>query len=118
MAKRKKTPRFVRQELYKVKKLRDKWRKPRGIDSKKQEGKRGKGKLPGIGYKNPESVRGISPSGYYPVLIHNIREVEILNPEGEAAIISSTVGRRKRNEIIKSANKLKITILNPRKGEI
>lgn len=118
IAKRKKKPRFIRQELYKLKRLKDKWRRPRGIDSKKHEGKRGKGKLPGIGYKNPESVRGINPLGYYPVLIHNTDELKNLNPKKEAAIISSSIGRRKRNEIIKSANKLRITILNPRKGEI
>jgi len=118
IAKRKKKPRFIRQELYKLKRLKDKWRRPRGIDSKKHEGKRGKGKLPGIGYKNPESVRGINPLGYYPVLIHNTDELKNLNPKKEAAIISSSIGRRKRNEIIKYANKLRITILNPRKGEI
>jgi len=42
----------------------------------------------------------------------------MINGKEEAAIISKQVGRKKRNEIIREANKLKITILNPRKGEI
>ena len=115
---RKKKPRFMRQELPKLKRLKDKWRRPRGIDSKKQEGKRGKGKLPKIGYKKPASVREIHPSGFYPVLVHNVKELTLINPEEEAAIIARSIGRRKRNEIIRSANELKITILNPRKGEL
>jgi len=115
---RKKKPRFMRQELPKLKRLKDKWRRPRGIDSKKREGKRGKGKLPKIGYKKPAIVRGIHPSGFYPVLVHNVEELTLINPEEEAAIIARAIGRRKRNEIIRSANELNITILNPRKGEL
>jgi large subunit ribosomal protein L32e len=115
---RKKKPRFMRQELPKLKRLKDKWRRPRGIDSKKQDGRRGKGELPKIGYKKPVPVREIHPSGFYPVLVHNSKELALINPEEDAAIIAKVVGRKKRNEIIKSANTLKVTILNPRKGEI
>ncbi|HIE33641.1 MAG TPA: 50S ribosomal protein L32e [Candidatus Altiarchaeales archaeon] len=114
---KKKKPRFVRQESTKLKRLKDKWRRPRGIDSKKHEEKRGKGKIPKIGYKKPNYLRGIHPSGYYPVLIHNVVELSTINPKKEAAIIASSIGRKKRNEIIRIANEKKITILNPRKGE-
>ena len=116
--KKKKKPGFFRQELCKFKKLKDVWRRPRGIDSKKRREKRGKGAVPQIGYKNPESIRYIDPSGYYTVLVHNFAELEAINPKKEAAIIARTVGRKKRNQMIKAANDLKITILNPRKGEI
>lgn len=114
---RKKKPRFRRQEHYK-KRLDLVWRKPIGIDSKQHEGKRGKGKKPNIGYKNPDAIRGLHPLGYRPVLVHNVRELGLVNPQTEAAVIASAVGRRKRNEVIKEANRLKITILNPRKGEL
>ena len=116
--KKKKKPGFYRQELHKLKQLKDKWRRARGGDSKKHLKKRGKGKVPQIGYKNPDSLRNIDPSGYYPVLIHNIRELETIKSKREAAIIASSVGRRKRNRMIEIANDLKITILNPRKGEL
>jgi large subunit ribosomal protein L32e len=114
---RKKKPKFRRQEHFK-KRLDLVWRKPSGIDSKQHEGKRGKGKKPSVGYKNPEAIRGLHPLGYRPVLVHNVRELGLLNPQTEAAVIAAAVGRRKRNEVIKEANRLKITILNPRKGEI
>ena len=118
LAKRKKKPRFMRQELYKLPRLKDVWRKSRGIDSKKHEGKRGKGSTPNEGYKNPADIRGLHAKGYYPVLVRNTADLEKINPAKDAAVIAGNIGRRSRNEMIASANKLKITILNPRKGEL
>ncbi|MBN2250926.1 MAG: hypothetical protein JW724_02475 [Candidatus Altiarchaeota archaeon] len=117
LSKRKNKPRFLRQEFYKLDRLKDAWRKSRGIDSKKHEGKKGKGETPAIGYKNPAPLRGLHEKGYYPVLVHNTKELEGIDNTKQAAIIAGGVGRLKRNEIIKSSNKLRITILNPRKGE-
>lgn len=115
--KKKKKPRFRREELHKLKRLKDVWRRPRGKDSKVRKGKRGKSKSPKIGYKNPNSIRGLI-KGYKAKIVHNVKELLQLNPKEEAAIISKQVGRKKRNEIIREANKIMITILNPRKGEI
>lgn len=115
---KKEKPRFLRQEFYKKKKLADKWRTPRGIDSKKRIQKRGKGKIPKIGYKKDSIASGIDPSGYYPVRVHNPGELDPIDPKIEAIIISGSVGRKKRNEIIVKANSIGITILNPRKGEV
>ncbi|MCX6695669.1 MAG: hypothetical protein NTU61_05190 [Candidatus Altiarchaeota archaeon] len=114
---RKKKPRFRRDELYKCKKLKDVWRSPRGLDGKKKEEKRGKGALPKIGYKNPAGFYGIV-KGFKSVIVSNLKEIEAVNPTERAAIISASVGRKKRNAIIEEANKRKITILNPRKGEV
>lgn len=116
--KKKKKPSFLRPEMYKVKKLAAVWRRPRGIDSKQIEGKRGKGKLPGIGYGKPGALSGVDPSGYKPIIIRNKNEISKVNPKLEAAVLSSTIGRRKRNEIIKAANEKGVVILNPRKGEV
>ncbi len=110
------TPRFNRQELGRLPRLDDKWRRPRGIDSKKHEKKRGKGALPSIGYKKPDSESGLH-YGYEAVRVFNPDGLKEINPEKQAAVIASAVGRRKRNMIIEEANKLKITVLNPRRGE-
>jgi len=115
--KKKRKPKFLRQEFGKLKRLKEKWRRPRGIDSKKRVGKRGKGKLPKIGYKKPENLRHLHPSGYRPILIHNVKELENLDPKKEAIVIASAVGRRKRNDIIRIANEKKIAILNPKLSE-
>jgi len=115
---RKGKPKFRRQEAHKLKRLDEKWRRPRGIDSKRQDGQKSKGAVPAIGYGKTASVRGIHPSGYYPILVRNPDELGTIKSDKEAAIISASVGRKKRNLIIKLANELKIAILNPRKGEL
>jgi len=114
----KKKPRFMRQELPKVKKLDDRWRRPRGIDSKKLEGKRGKGALPSIGYGSPKNILGLHPSGLKPLRVSNVQELSKATPGIHGAIIAAQVGRRKRNLIIREANQRKIVVLNPRKGEV
>ncbi|MCK4491838.1 MAG: 50S ribosomal protein L32e [Candidatus Altiarchaeales archaeon] len=115
---KKNKPKFIRQEYHKLKKLKDVWRRPKGLDSKKHNRKRGKGKVPQIGYKKPESVRGIHPLGYSPIVIHNTKDLKEVNPDAQAVVIASAVGRKKRNDIIAYANKNKLFILNPRAGEI
>lgn len=117
--KKKTKPRFMRAEYPKVsKKLEDVWRRPRGIDSKQHEGKRGKPRKPGIGYGKPSLLRSIHPSGYKPVLIRNKTDLKVIDPGTQAAVIASNIGRLKRNEIIRIANESKIVVLNPRKGEV
>jgi large subunit ribosomal protein L32e len=110
-------PKFRRQEAGRYKRLEEKWRRPTGIDSKKLEKQRGKGLLPSIGYKKPASESGLH-AGFEAVRVFNPDELKKINPDKQVAVIAAAVGRRKRNIIIDAANKLKITILNPRRGEI
>ena len=44
---------------------------------------------------------------------HNVKEWEKINPEKEAVKIASTVGKKKRQEIVKKAGEMKIKVLNP-----
>jgi large subunit ribosomal protein L32e len=117
LSKKKGKPRFIRQEFHKLPRLKEVWRKSRGIDSKKHEGKRGKGETPQDGYKNTEEIRGITPQGFFPCVVRNLADLDKIDTKKQAAVIGATVGRKSRNEIIKAANGKKITILNPRKGE-
>ena len=45
-------------------------------------------------------------------MIHNVKELEALDPKKHAARIAHTVGTRKRVEIERRAKKLEIRILN------
>jgi large subunit ribosomal protein L32e len=117
LSKKKGKPRFIRQEFHKLPRLKEVWRKSRGIDSKKHEGKRGKGETPQDGYKNTSEIRGITPQGFFPYVVRNLADLDKIDTKKQAAVIGGTVGRKSRNEIIKAANGKKITILNPRKGE-
>ena len=110
----KRRPEFVRQESWRYKRVKPSWRRPRGIDSKMRMEVKGWPKRVKVGYRGPRAVRGLHPSGYKEVLVHNVKELEKLDPETEAARIAHTVGARKRREILKRAKELGIKVLNPR----
>jgi large subunit ribosomal protein L32e len=109
---KKKKPGFSRQEGYRLKKLKKSWRRPRGRHSKLRKHERPRGRLPKVGYGSPKSVRGLTRYGHIEVRISNPNELEKLDPKKEAALISSSVGKKKRIEIIKKAEEKKIKIVN------
>ncbi len=86
-----------------------KWRVPRGKDLDKT---RQYGKTPDSGYRSRKDIRGLHPSGYSESLVRRPADLEGLEKESQAARISSTVGKKKRNEIIKKANEQGIRVLN------
>lgn len=92
------------------KRVKDRWRKPRGIDNKKKIRLAWAGASPRIGYKNAAEVRGMHPSGLFEVIVHNTNELKAA--VGKAARIASGVGKRKRAEIAKIANEMKIQLVN------
>jgi large subunit ribosomal protein L32e len=112
---KRKKPRFLRQELWRFPKFRNdpKWRRPKGIDSKMRLKKKGKPRSPSIGWSSPRAVRGLHPSGYEEVLVHNVRELEAIDPTRQAARIARTVGARKREAILARAKELGVKVLNP-----
>jgi len=118
--KKRKVPKFVRiiGPNRKVKPSIDPytWRKPRGRYSNKRKKLKEAGPIPCIGYRQPKAVRGLHPSGYKEVLVHNVKELEKIDPKTEAARIASQVGLKKRLEIMKKAKELGIKILNPVRG--
>ncbi len=86
-----------------------KWRVPRGkdLDKTKQYGR-----TPKSGYRTPKKIRGIHPSGYREILVHNASQLAGIKVETTAVRVGARVGRRKKNEIVKKANELKIKVLN------
>lgn len=105
-------PKFVRQESWRYSRLAKNWRKPKGVDNKMRKQVSGVPPLVKVGYRGPKSARGLHPSGYRDRLIHNIRDLEKLDPKIDAARIGHTVGRRKRIDIVSRANALGVKVLN------
>ncbi len=109
---KKKKPDFVRSESWRYAKLKESWRRPRGLDHKMRRKIKGWPPTVSVGYKGPKVARGLHPSGYKEVLVHNAKEISNVDPKTEAARIAHTVGKKKRVQIIAAAKKKKVFILN------
>ena len=105
-------PAFVRQESWRFMRLKENWRHPRGVDNKVRRRIKGWPPMPGSGYQGPKASRGLHPSGYREVLVHNSAECEEVDPKTQAIRIAHSVGKRKRARIIADARKRKLIILN------
>lgn len=88
-----------------------KWRKPRGIDIYFN---REDGLVPGTGYQVAREIRFVHPSGYRERLVNNMNELLSLEKKKQsvAARLSHAIGKKKRAELLKKADELKIVVLN------
>ena len=110
---KKRKPDFKRQDAHKKKRLsRTGYRKPRGLHSKVRLNKRGYVKKANHGYGSPAEAKNLHPSGLFPFVVENVSMLERIDPSKEGIIISSTVGMKKKIEIVNKAEELKIKILN------
>jgi large subunit ribosomal protein L32e len=105
-------PKFIRQESWRYDRLAENWRKPKGKDNKMRKQMSGVPAIVKIGYRGPRGARGLHPSGYTDNVVHNIDELERLDPKRDAARLGHTVGKRKRLAIIAKASELGIKVLN------
>jgi large subunit ribosomal protein L32e len=109
-----KKPKFRRQESWRYKRLKQPWRKPRGLDNKIRRKVKGWPQAPSSGYRGPKESRGLHPSGFREVRVFNVDDLHGVDPDLEAVRIAHTVGGRKRIEIVNRAKEMGIHILNPR----
>jgi len=105
-------PGFKRQEGFKHAKLKDSWRKPKGRHSKLRKREKARGSVVKIGYGSPAAVRGLNRLGYSEVMVSNTEQIGKLDPRSEMAVISGTVGKRKKELMIKTAVEKKIKVSN------
>ncbi|MBS3150989.1 hypothetical protein J4443_01245 [Candidatus Woesearchaeota archaeon] len=96
-------PNFVRQNISR-KRLRVKWRRPRGIHSKLRLNKAGHIKKPSQGFRAPRKER--IPSTTF---IEGIKDLVNAKP---SILLSSKLGLKKKLEILKRAGELKLNVLN------
>ncbi|MDQ2054856.1 50S ribosomal protein L32e [Halobellus sp. H-GB7] len=111
-------PAFRRQQYHKKKRTPESWRKPRGNLSKQRRGIKGKGDMVEAGYRTPKAARGLHPSGFEEVRVHNVDDLEGVDGDTQAVRIASKVGARKRERIEEVAEDREIRVLNPTYVEV
>ena len=104
-----KKPRFRRSDAHRVPRLEMKWHAPKGGDNKIRRKMRGHPRQPAIGWGAPRHARNLSPEGFEQVVVYTA--AELANVKG-ACIIARTLGRRKRIELLKKAQDMKLKVLN------
>ena len=114
----KKRPHFKRFESWRLLRIKDQWRKPRGIDNKMRTELQGWPKSVKVGYRGPVAVRGLHASGYEEVMIWNTADLETVDPETQVARIGGSVGNRKKEAILEKAEELNVNVLNPGVQEV
>lgn len=89
------------------------WRRPRGLQSKQRRHYGYRPKVVRIGYRSPARVRGLVPSGFRPIVVRTLGDLDGIDGQTEAAVIARTVGTRRRLVLEEEARKLGIRVLNP-----
>ncbi|MFB6233072.1 MAG: 50S ribosomal protein L32e [Haloarculaceae archaeon] len=111
-------PQFNRQDHHKKKRVSTSWRRPRGNLSKQRRGVDGKGDTVEAGFRTPEAVRGLHPSGFEEVRVHNVDDLDGVDGDTQAVRIASKVGGRKRERIEETAEDREVRVLNPTYEEV
>jgi len=106
------TPDFLREEWFRYKRVPKNWRRPDGITSKMRINKKYRPSKVRVGFRGPKDVRGFHSSGFKEVMVYNVNDLEKIKKDTQAARIGSSVGTKKRIEIEKKAEELKIRVLN------
>lgn len=104
-------PLFVVKEYHKSARVKKRWRAQRGIHSGHRQMHRGKPAQPTPGFGVPKAVWGLHISGLQPVLVHTLSQLETIDVQTQGIVIGSTVGMKKKMQILDMAVTKKITIL-------
>jgi len=110
---KRKKPRFLRQDTHKKSKLANnlRWKKPRGLHSKMRLGKKGYKTGVEVGWGSPKEVKGKNSKGEEEIMIRNIKELEKVDKE-KSIVLSSTIGNKKRVEILKKIKEQNLKVSN------
>ena len=109
-----KKPKFLRQEGKHMATLKKAWRKPKGRHSKLRMKESARGKMPSPGYGSPKSVRGLNRQGLAEIKVSRPADLEGVQKKGNIIVVSGTVGRKKKIEILKRAEEKGLKVANPR----
>merc|ERR1712053_50963 len=109
---KKRTKRFLRHQSDRYDKVKQNWRKPKGIDNRVRRRFKGVYKMPNIGYGSAKNTRHMLPTGFRKVLVHNVKELEVLMMQNKkfCAEIAHGVSTKSRKTIVERAQQLCIRV--------
>ncbi len=108
-----KRPSFRRVESWRYARVKDSWRRARGIDSKTRRKMKMGVKSPHDGYRGPKDIRGLHPSGYVEAMVNNAQDISKYDPEIHAIRLNRRLGARKRIKILEKLQEMGFKVLNP-----
>lgn len=111
---KKRTKKFKRHHSDRYMRVKESWRKPKGIDNCVRRKFSGAIKMPGKGYRSDKRTRYVLENGTYKYPIRNVKDLDalLLKNKSHSAEISHGVSSKKRVEIVKKAQELGIFVLN------
>ncbi|KAJ8906034.1 hypothetical protein NDN08_002534 [Rhodosorus marinus] len=111
---KKRTKKFKRHHTDRYLRVKESWRRPKGIDSCVRRKFRGKVLMPNIGYGSNKKTRHLMPNGFYKFVVNNVKELDLLLMHNRtyAAEIAHNVSSKKRKEIISRAAELDVKVTN------
>src|SRR5947209_18423556 len=89
-------PEFRRQESWRYKRVKENWRRPRGVTSKMRKEESGFPAKVKNGYGSAGSTRALHPRGLVDMLVWREAELEKLNPRIHIVRIAARGGEKKR----------------------
>merc|ERR1711977_538432 len=111
---KKRTKKFTRHQSDRYDKLKRNWRKPKGIDNRVRRKFKGMYLMPNIGYGSAKTTKHMLPIGFRKVLVHNIKELEVLMMQNKkfCAEIAHGVSAKNRKTLVERAQQLCIRVTN------
>ena len=96
---------FTRHQSDRYGKVNRNWRKPKGIDNRVRRGFKGMYKMPNIGYGSNKATKRMLPIGFRKVLVHNVKELEVLMMQNKkfCAEIAQGVSSKNPKTVVKRA---------------
>lgn len=109
-------PAFNRYHSDRYMRVKQSWRKPRGLDNRARKKYKGCPALPGKRYKKPAVIRHLLPNGLREVVIRNVDDLKALTCLNRryCATVATSVSARTRIAIVNEAQLLGICVTNDR----
>lgn len=105
-------PTFRAQDSHKKVRVKNRWRKPRGSDSKMRQRFRSYARVVKTGWQSPKSVRGLDRTGLEIVYVAKESDIQSIDAKKQGAMISGKLGLKKKLILLNILEEKNITVLN------